>query len=97
MTSQTTYHVMPSGPGWAVVLDGADAAAFSSREEAIRAADRQAERAAWARVVVHYADRSVEREYAFHGEPRKIRCLCASTMPCCSVSRQPIPAGWGKS
>ena len=75
MTSQTTYHVVPSGPGWAVLLDGAGAAgAFGNREDAIRAADHEAQQLPWARVVVHYADQSVEREYAFHGEPRKIRC-----------------------
>jgi hypothetical protein len=78
MTSASVYHVLPAaGRGWEVRLEGGGKrGGFASRDEALRAVDLEAERRPFARVVVHFADQTVEQEYLFHGEPRKIRLRC---------------------
>jgi hypothetical protein len=62
--------VMLGEDGWIVREDGGPAAAYPSRADAVRDARRMAQERAVARVVVHYADSTVERQILFHGEPR---------------------------
>ena len=67
------FHVMLGETGWTVRDDAGVTTSYSSRREALREAERQAESRDAARVVVHYADTSVERQLLFHGEPRATR------------------------
>ncbi|HET7746666.1 MAG TPA: DUF2188 domain-containing protein [Vicinamibacteria bacterium] len=70
----TVFRVMLGEEAWTVREDGASAtAAFSSKREAVAEARRRAQSKPLACVVVHYADRSVESQTLFHGEPRPTR------------------------
>ena len=67
------FRVMLGEQGWTVREDGGPAAAYASRGDALRDARRLAQERAVARVIVHYADSTVERQILFHGEPRSAR------------------------
>jgi hypothetical protein len=69
----SVFRVLLEESGWMVREDGGSAAPCSSRAEAVREAQRIAQARAVARVVIHYADATVERQILFHGEPRAAR------------------------
>ena len=64
------FHVMLAEAGWTVKEDGGAAVPCPNRGDAVREARRLAQERAVARVIVHYADSTVERQILFHGEPR---------------------------
>ena len=64
------FHVMLAEAGWTVKEDGGAAVPCPNRGDAVREARRLAQERAVARVIVHYADSSGERQILFHGEPR---------------------------
>jgi hypothetical protein len=64
------FRVMLGEDGWTAREDGGEATAHPSRQVALREARRRAQSRPVARVIVHYADGSVERQILFHGEPR---------------------------
>lgn len=59
--------------GWMVREDGGAATSCTTRREAVREAQRLAQAKDVARVFVHFADSTVERQILFHGEPRSAR------------------------
>ena len=67
------FRVMLGETGWTVREDGGGGTPCTTRAEAIRQAQRRAEARPVARVIVHYADATVERQILFHGEPRSAR------------------------
>ncbi len=67
------FRVMLGETGWIVREDGGTAVSCTTRREAVREAERLAESRAVARVFLHYADSTVERQILFHGEPRSAR------------------------
>jgi uncharacterized protein DUF2188 len=69
----SVFRVMLGEAGWTVREEGGDATSYTSRLEAVRDAQRRAQAKAAARVIVHYADSTVERQILFHGEPRSAR------------------------
>ena len=69
----SVFRVMLGESGWTVGEEGGEATSHTSRREAVREAQRRAQAKDVARVVVHYADRTVERQILFHGEPRSAR------------------------
>lgn len=69
----SVFHVMLGETGWTVREDGGRTTSHASRGEAVREAQRLAQEKNVARVLVHYADATVEREHLFHGEPRSAR------------------------
>jgi len=69
----SVFRVMLGEAGWVVREEGGDATSHTSRREAVREAQRRAQAKTAARVIVHYADRTVERQMLFHGEPRSAR------------------------
>ena len=69
----SVFRVMLGETGWMVREDGGPATPHSTRAEAVREAQRLAQVKAVARVIVHYADATVERQILFHGEPRSAR------------------------
>ena len=69
----SVFRVMLGEKGWLVREDGGTAAPCATRAEDVRAAQRLAQERQVARVVVHYADATVERQILFHGEPRSAR------------------------
>lgn len=72
----TVFRVMLGEEAWTVREDGGSvSASFSSKREAVAEARRRAQAKPLARVVVHYADLSVESQTLFHGEPRPTRTL----------------------
>jgi hypothetical protein len=72
-TKTSVFRVMLGETGWMVREDGGSATPHTTRAEAVREAQRLAQTKAVARVVVHYADATVERQILFHGEPRSAR------------------------
>lgn len=74
MASLATYHVRLTETGWAV-SEGTHRAgpSFPSKRSAVAEARRLAAAQRAARLVVHYADQTVEREILFHGEARPVR------------------------
>ena len=74
MQPHPTYHVRLAESGWAVSEGtGRAAATLPSKRAAVAEAYRLAAGRTSARVVVHYTDNTVEREYLFHGETRPVR------------------------
>ena len=74
MTAPPTYHVRLAESGWAVSEGvGRARATLPSKRAAIAEAYRLAATRTSARVVVHYTDNTVEREYLFHGESKPVR------------------------
>ena len=74
MHAAPTYHVRLAESGWAVSEGtGRAAATLPSKRAAIAEAYRLAAARKSARVVVHYTDNTVEREYVFRGEARPYR------------------------
>jgi uncharacterized protein DUF2188 len=69
----SVFRVMLGETGWTVREDGGDATSHASRREAVQDAQRRAQVKDVARVFVHYADSTVERQILFHGEPRSAR------------------------
>ena len=69
----SVFRVMLGESGWTVREEGGEATAYTSRREAVREAQRRAQARDVARVIVHYADSTVERQLLFHGEPRSAR------------------------
>jgi len=69
----SVFRVMLGESGWTVREEGGEATSYTSRREAMREAQRRAQAKDVARVIVHYADRTVERQILFHGEPRSAR------------------------
>ena len=69
----SVFHVMLGETGWSVREDGGRTTSHASRSEAVREAQRLAQAKDVARVIVHYADTTVERQLLFHGEPRATR------------------------
>ena len=69
----SVFRVMLAEAGWTVREEGGDATSYTSRREAVREAERRAQAKDVARVIVHYADSTVERQILFHGEPRSAR------------------------
>lgn len=69
----SVFRVMLGESGWTVREEGGEATSYTSRREAVREAQRRAQAKDVARVIVHYADSSVERQILFHGEPRSAR------------------------
>ena len=69
----SVFRVMLGESGWTVREEGGEATSFTSRSQALREAQRRAQARDVARVIVHYADSSVERQILFHGEPRSVR------------------------
>lgn len=69
----SVFRVMLGEAGWVVREDGGEATSHTSRAEAVREAQRRAQAKDVARVIVHYADSTVERQILFHGEPRSTR------------------------
>ena len=69
----SVFRVMLGETGWTVREDGGNATSYTSRQEAVREAQRLAQTRAVARVFLHYADSTVERQILFHGEPRSAR------------------------
>ena len=70
----SVFRVMLGETGWMVREDGgADDVRTPRAREAVREAQRLAQEKAVARVIVHYADATVERQILFHGEPRSAR------------------------
>jgi hypothetical protein len=69
----SVFRVMLGEAGWTVREEGGDATSHTSRREAVREAQRRAQAKDVARVIVHYADSSVERQILYHGEPRSAR------------------------
>jgi len=67
------FRVLLGETGWMVREDGGGAIPYTSRTEAVREAQRLAQGRPVARVIVHYADATVERQILFHGEPRSAR------------------------
>jgi hypothetical protein len=72
-TKPAVFRVMLGETGWMVREDGGSAAPHATRADAVRAAQRLAQERPVARVIVHYADATVERQILFHGEPRSAR------------------------
>ena len=72
-TKTSVFRVMLGETGWMVREDGGTATPHSTRAEAVREAQRRAQEKSVARVIVHYADATVERQILFHGEPRSAR------------------------
>ena len=74
MNTAPTYHVRFAETGWAVSEgSGRAGATLPSKRAAVAEAYRLAARRRSARVVVHYTDNTVEREYIFHGENKPVR------------------------
>lgn len=73
VTKPSVFRVMLGETGWMVREDGGSAVPCPTRAEAVRAARRLAQARPVARVIVHYADATVERQILFHGEPRSAR------------------------
>ena len=74
MKAAPTYHVRLAESGWAVSEGaGRSGETLPSKRAAIAEAYRLAATRESARVVVHYTDNTVEREYVFHGETRPVR------------------------
>jgi hypothetical protein len=74
MTAAPTYHVRLAESGWAVSEgSGRAGETLPSKRAAIAEAYRLAATCTSARVVVHYTDNTVEREYRFYGESRPVR------------------------
>jgi uncharacterized protein DUF2188 len=69
----SVFRVMLGETGWTVREEGGDATSYTTRREAVREAQRAAQAKDVARVIVHYADSTVERQLLFHGEPRSAR------------------------
>ena len=69
----SVFRVMLAETGWMVREDGGSATSYTTRREAVREAQRLAQTRDVARVFVHYADSTVERQILFHGEPRAAR------------------------
>ena len=69
----SVFRVLLEETGWMVREDGGSATPCTTRAEAVREAQRLAQAKSVARVVVHYADATVERQLLFHGEPRSAR------------------------
>jgi hypothetical protein len=69
-TGASVFRVMLGESGWTVREDGGRTTSHATRREAVREARRLAQEKSVARVVVHYADSTVERQLLFHGEPR---------------------------
>ncbi len=69
----SVFRVMLGETGWMVREDGGEATPPTTRAEALREAQRLAQARTVARVIVHYADATVERQILFHGEPRSAR------------------------
>ena len=67
------FRVMFGETGWTVREDGGSATPHNTRAEALREARRLAQAKPVARVILHYADGTVERQILFHGEPRSAR------------------------
>jgi hypothetical protein len=72
-TKPSVFRVMLGETGWTVREDGGQTTSHTTRAEAMREAQRRAQAKTVARVIVHYADASVERQILFHGEPRSTR------------------------
>jgi hypothetical protein len=68
--ASAVFRVMLGEEGWTVREEGGETSSAASRQDAVRQARRRAQSRSVARVVVHYADGSVERQILFHGEPR---------------------------
>ena len=73
VTKTSVFRVMLGETGWTVREDGGQATSHTTRAEAMREAQRRAQAKTVARVIVHYADATVERQILFHGEPRSAR------------------------
>ena len=71
--STAVFRVMLGEAGWTVREEGGAATACASRREAVQEAQRLAQSRSAARVIVHYADSTVERQSLFRGEPRSAR------------------------
>jgi hypothetical protein len=69
----SVFRVMLAESGWTVREEGGEATSCTSRREAVQEAQRRAQARDVARVIVHYADSTVERQILFHGEPRPAR------------------------
>src|SRR5687768_3920535 len=69
----SVFRVMLGESGWTVREDGGATTYCTSRAEAVREAQRVAQTRDVARVFLHYADSTVERQILFHGEPRAAR------------------------
>ena len=69
----SVFRVMLAEAGWTVREEGGDTTSHTNRREAVQEARRRAQAKAVARVIVHYADNTVERQILFHGEPRSAR------------------------
>lgn len=68
----SVFRVMLGEAGWTVREEGGEATSFTTRREALSEARRRAQGRSVARVIVHYADATVERQILFHGEPRSV-------------------------
>lgn len=69
----SVFRVMLGETGWTVREEGGPTTSHSTRREAVREAQRLAQEKDVARVIVHYADTTVERQLLYHGEPRSAR------------------------
>jgi hypothetical protein len=67
------FRVMLGETGWTVREEGGLTTSHATRAEAVREAQRLAQAKDVARVIVHYADTTVERQLLYHGEPRSAR------------------------
>lgn len=69
----SVFRVMLGESGWTVREEGGETTPHGTRQDALAEARRLAQSRNVARVVVHYADSTVERQILFHGEPRAAR------------------------
>jgi hypothetical protein len=73
MNAITVYRVALSESHWIVKQDGATGGQeYPSKRDAVAEARRMAQGHPAARVIVHYADQTVESEALFHGEARPV-------------------------
>ena len=73
MNAIAIYRVALSESCWIVKRDGASGGQeYPSKRDAVAVARRLAQAHPAARVIVHYADHTVESEALFHGEARPV-------------------------